>query len=273
METITVFNHILFGTVPVLVDESGTPWFVGTAIAELLGYTNPSMALKEHVDKDDSKVLIYKAYNKSLEAKFIWSRAKDYSNKIMINEYGVYDLVWKSKLPQARAFKRWVIEEVLPQIAQTGGYIPRKDANGRLYSEEEMRAIAQEVAENTLKIHVKELEQMKKQLAEQAPKVNFANAIEISDDTFYIGEVAQMITQHGYHMGRTRLFYYLRKHGYMYLNNRQPKQKWVEKGYLRVCVRTYCDACGRRRVNVCTKITTLGAEYFINLFTKDKLAA
>ena len=48
----------------------------------------------------------------------------------LINESGLYSLILSSKLPQAKAFKRWVNSEVLPQIRQTGGYIPTKDANG-----------------------------------------------------------------------------------------------------------------------------------------------
>ena len=48
-----------------------------------------------------------------------------------IKESGLYSLILSSKLPQAKAFKRWVTAEVLPQIRQTGGYIPTRDADGR----------------------------------------------------------------------------------------------------------------------------------------------
>lgn len=255
------FVHERFGAVRMTLIE-GMPWFCLSDVCKALSLTNARMVKQRLVDEGVSTVYTLTGNLRLTKQKITF-----------IDQGNLYRCIAQSRKAEAVEFQDWVFDEVLPQIAQTGGYIPRKDVDGRLYTEEEMIAIAQEVAENTLKIHVKELVQMKQQLIEQAPKVNFANAIEISDDTFYIGEVAQMITQHGYHIGRTRLFYYLRKHGYMFLNNRQPKQKWVEKGYFRVCVRTFCDSYGRRRVNVCTKITTLGAEYFINLFTKDKLAA
>ena len=50
------------------------------------------------------------------------------TNALFVNESGLYALILSSKLPQAKAFKRWVTSEVLPQIRQTGGYIPTKDA-------------------------------------------------------------------------------------------------------------------------------------------------
>ena len=57
---------------------------------------------------------------------------------MFINESGLYALILSSKLPQAKAFKRWVTSEVLPQIRQTGGYIPTRDAEGRTLSAEEI---------------------------------------------------------------------------------------------------------------------------------------
>ncbi len=56
----------------------------------------------------------------------------------LINESGLYSLILSSKLDKARAFKRWVTAEVLPQIRMTGGYIPTKDADGRELSSEEI---------------------------------------------------------------------------------------------------------------------------------------
>ena len=49
---------------------------------------------------------------------------------MVINESGLYSLILSSHLPQAKAFKRWVTSEVLPQIRKTGGYIPTRDAEG-----------------------------------------------------------------------------------------------------------------------------------------------
>ena len=70
----------------------------------------------------------------------------------IINESGLYSLIFSSKLPQAKAFKRWVTSEVLPQIRQTGGYIPTKDADGRPLSNEEIIARADAIVGRTLRV-------------------------------------------------------------------------------------------------------------------------
>ena len=70
----------------------------------------------------------------------------------LINESGLYSLILSSKLPQAKAFKRWVTSEVLPQIRQTGGYIPTKDAQGRQLSNEEIINRADAIVCRTLRM-------------------------------------------------------------------------------------------------------------------------
>ena len=96
------------------VDVSGEPWFVGKDIAEILGYTNPSKALLDHVDDEDKlnneKLL-------SLGQRGGW----------LINESGLYSLILSSKLPTAKEFKRWVTSEVLPTIRKTGSYSAKSD--------------------------------------------------------------------------------------------------------------------------------------------------
>ena len=87
--------------------------FVGKDVATALGYANTRKAVLDHVDKEDREdgVTIRDAIGRDQKATFI-------------NESGLYSLILSSKLPQAKAFKRWVTAEVLPQIRQTGGYIP-----------------------------------------------------------------------------------------------------------------------------------------------------
>ena len=101
--------------------------FVGKDVATALGYTNTNKALSDHVDKDD----LTKRYP-------IFDSMGRRQLVILINESGLYSLIFSSKLPQAKAFKRWVTSEVLPQIRMTGGYIPTKDAEGNMLLEEEI---------------------------------------------------------------------------------------------------------------------------------------
>ena len=111
--------------------------FVGSDVAKALGYADQQKAIKMHVDDEDK-----------LTRQIVVSGQK--RKVILINESGLYSLILSSKLPQAKAFKRWVTSEVLPQIRMTGGYIPTKDADGNMLSEEEIVERAHEIIGRTL---------------------------------------------------------------------------------------------------------------------------
>ena len=113
--------------------------FVGKDVAAALGYSNTSKAIQQHVDHEDKGTLPI--------------RENAYETRaVLINESGLYSLILSSKLPQAKAFKRWVTSEVLPQIRQTGGYIPTKDIEGHALSNEEIIAQADAIIGRTLRM-------------------------------------------------------------------------------------------------------------------------
>lgn len=92
-----------------VVEINGEPWLVGKDVAEVLGYKNTRDALSKHVDDEDKNtVAIYDGIGNP--------------NKVIINESGLYSLVLRSKLPEAKKFKRWVTSEVLPSIRKHGMY-------------------------------------------------------------------------------------------------------------------------------------------------------
>ena len=144
-----LFKHPKFGYLRVLTDENGDPWFVGKAIAETLGYRLPQKAITDHVLSKDRKVLKYKTFSKTSTASQIWSD-KDFSDKQIINESGVYSLIFGSRLPSAFEFKHWVTSEVLPQIRRTGGYIPTHDEDSKPLSDLEIMSLAIRIGERIL---------------------------------------------------------------------------------------------------------------------------
>lgn len=107
MQEIRVFENTEFGAVRAL-EVDGTPWFVGKDVAEVLGYSNPQKAIRDHVDEEDRTVNESFTVNGTMAS--------------LINESGLYSLVLSSKLPGAKAFKRWVTSEVLPSIRKHGLY-------------------------------------------------------------------------------------------------------------------------------------------------------
>ena len=121
---IQIFTSDIFGEIRTC-QVNNQIMFVGKDVATALGYSNTSKAIQQHVDHEDKSTLPI--------------RESAYETRaVIINESGLYALILSSKLPQAKAFKRWVTSEVLPQIRQTGGYIPTKDAQGRPLSNEEI---------------------------------------------------------------------------------------------------------------------------------------
>lgn len=135
---IQIFNHEKFGEVRTMNNEKGETFFVGKDVAKALGYSNTRDALNKHVDEEDKSTV-------AIRDTAFETRA------IIINESGLYSLVLSSKLPQAKAFKRWVTSEVLPQIRQTGGYIPTRDMRtGERLTEGDVLHLAENILQRTI---------------------------------------------------------------------------------------------------------------------------
>ena len=111
MQELQIFKNESFGEVRTMIIDN-EPWFVGKDVAEVLGYTNPQKALRDHIDNED----------KTLNELFTVNGTKG----ILINESGLYSLIVSSKLPKAKEFKRWVTSEVLPSIRKHGAYMTAK---------------------------------------------------------------------------------------------------------------------------------------------------
>ena len=108
MNEIKVFENADFGKVRTVIIE-GEPWFIANDVAAALGYANPKNAVAKYVDSEDK-------LQPQIES------AGQKRNMVVINESGVYSLIFGSKLPNAKKFKKWVTSEVLPAIRKTGSY-------------------------------------------------------------------------------------------------------------------------------------------------------
>lgn len=117
MNDLTTFTNPEFGQVRT-VEIDGTPWLVGKDVAVALGYKNPTKAIIAHVDDEDKQLEMLpqeaEAQNGTLPS--------GSTKTALINESGLYSLILSSKMPKAKAFKRWVTSEVLPAIRREGVY-------------------------------------------------------------------------------------------------------------------------------------------------------
>ena len=122
MMEIYQFINRIYGTFAVLTDpENSDIWFLGNELAEVLGYSNYSSAILRHTDKSDRKTLNFRDYHETRLSK-LWAPG-DFRPKTLINESGMYCMVFGAELPYAKEFKKWVTTEVLPSIRRNGGYI------------------------------------------------------------------------------------------------------------------------------------------------------
>lgn len=227
------------------------PYFVGKDVAEILGYKNVRDALSKHVDDEDKGV----AKCDTLGGK---------QDLTVINESGIYSLVFGSKLPRAKEFKRWVTTEVLPTIRKHGAYMNEKTLEEAIANPDFIIKLATELKE--------EKEKRKKLETDNhamKPKVLFADAVETSKDSILVGQLAKMIKQNGYSIGQNRLFKRLREDGFLCSkgeNYNMPTQKSMEKGLMKIKERTVNNPDGSSRITRTPKITGKGQVYFVNYF-------
>ena len=171
-QKIQIFKHEQLGRIRTMVDEKGEPWFVGTDVAKMLGYNQSDKAILRHTDEDDRmKCTVTDNLGRG-------------QNTFVINESGLYSLILASKLPQAKAFKRWVTAEVLPQIRKTGGYIPLKDKEGRELTDLEIMCRAMEIMQ-------KSIEQKEQLIANLQPKADYVDEVLDSVDCLTMTQVAK----------------------------------------------------------------------------------
>lgn len=223
------------------------PWFIGKDVADILGYSNPRDALSKHVDDEDKNSVAIRDGNKGNP------------NQTIINESGVYGLIFSSKLPDAKSFKRWVTTEVLPQIRVSGSY-QKKELTG-----EELMAKAFIEAKSIM-------ERQNKEIIEMKPKALFADTVAASKSSILVGQEAKLISQSGYPIGQNRFFAWLRANGYLCSRGadyNMPTQRSREMNLIEIKIRTVTNPDGSVRETKTPVITGKGQIYFLNKFKTE----
>ncbi len=271
MSNIKLFENPEFGKVRV-VEVNNEPYFVGKDIAEVLGYRNPGEAIKDHCDEDNYKVLTYKAFSKT-EIASLWSD-NDYSNKVIINEFGVYELILGSELPSAKSFRKWVTSEVLPSIRKNGAYMTEQTLERALAEPDFLIQLATQLKEERNKRLLAEQKATEAQniMIENQPKISFANAILSSQTSILIGELAKILTQNGYKIGERRLFQWMRDNHYLGSKGERyniPNQEYFEMELFEIKESVH-SVNGTMMITRTPKVTPKGQQYFINKLCKMK---
>lgn len=255
MNDIKIFENPEFGKIRTM-EINSKPYFVGKDIAEVLNYSNPQKAIRDHVDDDD----------KTLNEMFTVNGTMG----VLINESGLYSLILSSKLPTAKKFKHWVTSEVLPSIRANGGYISGQET----LSDDELIAKALIMAQNKIAERDKRIAELNEDNERMRPKEIFADAITASKTSILVGELAKILKGNGIDMGQNRLFAWLRDKGYLVKRQgtdyNMPTQRSMELKLFEVKEGSYVDGSGVNKITKTTKVTGKGQEYFINKFLAER---
>ena len=255
MNELKIFENAEFGQVrTVTIDNE--PWFVGKDVAEALGYAKARNAIASHVSDEDKKDAPIQGTPGGMQT------------MTMINESGLYALIFGSKLEAAKRFKHWVTSEVLPASRKHGAYAVEELLNNRDMAIKAFTALKEERERNEL---------LQADNARMKPKEIFADAVSASKQSILIGELAKLLKQNGYDTGEKRLFTYLRDNGYLIRRKgtdyNAPTQRSMEMGLFEVKETAVTHSDGHTTINKTTKITGKGQQYFINKFLDNSKRA
>lgn len=253
MQALQVFKNENFGEVRT-IEINNEPWFVAKDVCKALLIQNTTQAMQK---LDEEEVTMFN----------IGSQSGDTN---IINESGLYNLIMTSRKPEAKKFKKWVTNEVLPTIRKHGAYMTDRKLEEVLLSPDTLITLAQNLKD----------EQMKRVEAENkikldAPKVLFADSVASSKTTILVAELAKLIKQNGVDMGQKRLFEWMRKNGYLIKRKgssyNSPTQKAMELGLFEIKESTIVRSDGGVNITKTTKVTGKGQIYFIQKMLNKKI--
>ena len=251
MSELQIFKNAEFGSVRTLTinDE---PYFVGKDVAEILGYTNPSKALADHVDEDD------KLNNESLSS--LGQRGG-----WIINESGLYSLILSSKMPNAKKFKRWVTSEVLPAIRKHGIYAIDEVLNN---PDMLIAALTELKAEREkTKLLTETVAVQKQQISEMKPKASYYDVVLNCKDLVAISVIAK-----DYGWSANRMNQYLHKKGVQYKQGNKIwllYKKYSELGYTSTKTNSYSGSDGTVHTKPHTYWTQKGRLFIYELLKSN----
>ncbi len=225
------------------------PWFVAKDVCDVLGLTNPSMAIQS-LDEDE-------------RAKLNLGRQGETN---FVNEPGLYSLILSSRKQEAKQFKRWVIHEVIPSIRKHGAYLTPETLEQTMQDPDFLIGIL-----NGLKNEQEARKKLEQKVIEDRPKVFFAEALQISEDSILVADLAKLLKQKGFEVGEHRLFRMLREEGYLIKTGSEynmPTQRSMEMGLFEVKVGHRGSSDGTIKITRTPKVTGKGQAYFINKFLK-----
>ena len=234
------------------IQRNGETWWVLKDVCGVLELSNARM-IADRLDEDDVSLA------------YVTDSMGRRQQTNIVNESGLYNVILRSDKPEAKKFKRWVTHEVLPQISRHGAYITTSKLEEIMNDPDSWIKLL-----TALKEERQEKERLQLQVAQDKPKVVFADAVSVSDGTILIGELAKILKGNGIEIGQNRLFERLRQDGFLIKRKgtdyNAPTQKAMELGLFKVKETAITHSDGHVTISKTTKVTGKGQQYFVNYF-------
>ncbi|MEG0259217.1 MAG: phage antirepressor [Lysinibacillus sp.] len=225
------------------------PWFVATDVCKILELSNPSMVINR-LDSDE-------------RSKFNLGRQGETN---IVNESGLYELIFSSRKPSAKAFKKWVKSEVLTAIRKDGAYVHAAADD----DDEIIMAKAVLAAQRAIERKDQLIAQQQQVIEQQKPQVIFAEAIQGASTSILVGDMAKILQQNGIKIGPNKLFEWLREKGYLIKRKgtdyNMPTQYSMQLGLFSIKETPVHRTSGVITISKTPKVTGKGQAYFINKF-------
>lgn len=237
-----------FGSVRTVI-RNGEPWFVGKDVAGILGYERATKAIQDHVDPEDKDGIP------------IQDSIGRMQKTPIINESGLYSLILSSKMPRAKAFKRWVTAAILPTLRRTGGYV----GNGEMFIENYLPFL-DEPYRNLFRLQMAAINQLNERIRHDQPLVEFANQVSNTDNLIDMNAMAKLARAENIPVGRNKLYVWLKSMRVLMANN-LPYQAFIDRGYFAVKESIF-EVNGLKKTYQQTFVTGKGQGFVINLLKK-----
>lgn len=268
---VQIFHSPMFGELRGILINS-EPWFVGKDVTEALGYTNSRKALSDHVEAEDKGVTKCDTLGGT-------------QKMTIVNESGLYSLIFGSKLEKARAFKHWVTSEVLPSIRKTGEYSLLKGSQkNELVIASRLETINNTLQDN-IRVQSETIQEQQKTISKQTLTLSeYKRKSEEKDRRIHelenqhrtnsypqykiegaitLEEFANLLKPSFPDISRNKLFEWMRQKGYLYPDN-HPVKEYIQSGYLWGIPKMY--ETGPYTIPL---ITEAGKRYFTSIWKKD----
>ena len=257
--SIQVFDSKEFGRLRVIQDDGGEPWFVIADLCKALDLSNPTMVASRLNEDDLSTTEVIDSMGRKQKAN-------------TTNEGGMYEVVFMSRKPEARAFKRWVTHDVLPSIRKRGGYmVARPDE-----SDAEVLSRALLIAQQTIERRDARIADQQALIGELSPKAAFFDAVGDSDGKMSVADLSKALRQAGIQMGQNRLFKWFRDNGYMGkrgIHRNRPTQRAIEQGLFYLHDTTFVRRDGKVFNSFTPMVTAKGATVFFKAISRQRQMA